>query len=494
MRSARLLPSVARWLAVAGLLLLLIQMFLVLRRDPCVGVADNLDYWRVARPAGIDVEPQPKQGYYVVCSYPLSQTDLGSLFSSPALVAWLGRHVGWGLAVPAGQADLRQIGSLYGAASAALLAVALALGLRPACALVLAWVVTDPGFLLFFNSLYADPALILGLLSAACLLPLAGFGEPRRQSVSRSVVLTGLLLAAALAGFSKMQYSPFPALLLAACAIAIALRREWPSLAEAVFLAALALVAVAGPSHFFWGSAPRFLEANNYNAVYGGIARVASDPAAALAALGIPAEYRDRPTKDYFAAKVGPDDPVLPFLLRLSRLRLAGLYLRDPGAIRRTAAAIADELWNIGTNPRGNYTHDESGRLRRVYESPLQFSLWRSRLLGWIPAAAAVWIFLTVILAILAYRAARGLWKADDTLWLFLFLWLCSQAAVAVLGEGFVNLQQHLLGARLAFDLLLVLAVERSAVALWTRAHEAMERRPSIAMAATSRVGSAGLV
>jgi hypothetical protein len=446
----------------AVLLLLLAQMALVLAREPCVGVADNLDYWRVAKPAGIDVPPaQRRQGYYVVCSYPEIEPSLGSFFSSPALMAWLARPLGWGLPVPAGQFDLRQLGLLYGVLTAAVLTGALLLGVPPLAVLLLAWVIADPGFLLFFNSLYADPALLLGLLGVACFLPLAGFGAPRdRSSRASGWALAGMALCAALAGFSKMQYAPFPALLLGASAAALLLKRERPDRVRIAVLALLGLVAVAGPAHFFWGDAPRFLDANAYNAVYGGIARVSSDPAAALAALGIPEEHRLRPTKDYFAARVGPDDPVLPFLRRLSRVRLASLYLRDPAAARLTAARIAEELWQPETNPRGNYTRDESGRRRRVYRTPLQFSLWRSRCLGWLPAWI-VWPFLAGVLGALVYRGSRGLWNAEDTLWLFLVLWVTSQAAVAVLGDGFVSLQQHLLGARLGLDLLLVLVLTR---------------------------------
>ena len=40
---------------------------------------------------------------------------------------------------------------------------------------------------------------------------------------------------------------------------------------------------------------------------------------------------------------------------------------------------------------------------------------------------------------------------------LFLLLWVVSQSIVAVLGEGLVNLHQHLLGARLGFDFLMIL-------------------------------------
>src|SRR4030095_5237923 len=102
-----------------------------------------------------------------------------------------------------------------------------------------------------------------------------------------------------------------------------------------------------------WGSGPRFLAANNYNAVYGGIARVASDRDGALAFLGIPAEDRSRPAEDYFAARVRRKPPVVPSLQRLSRLRLAWIYLRDPGALVRTADVIERIFREVRAHPRG---------------------------------------------------------------------------------------------------------------------------------------------
>jgi hypothetical protein len=451
------LAFAVRCALLAGVLLVGVTAALTLVREPCVGVADNLDYWRVARPAGIDVPRQRKPGFFVVCSYATTGSDLGSLISSPAVVARLARSLGWGLQVPAGRFDLRQLGLLYGAVAAAVLAAALLLGLPALEALLFAWVLADPGFLLFFNSLYADPAMLIGLLATACFLPLAG----RARGAWPPVLL---LAAATLTGFSKMQYSFFPALLLVAMAAALAFRRERPGRRGLAFLAALALIAAA-PALFLWGPAPRFLNANAYDAIFGGIAKVASDPQAALAALGVPAEYRDRPTKSYFAAKVDRDDPVLPVLRQLSRLRLAALYVRDPEAMARAATKVARELWTVDTNPRGNYVHEESGTQPRGYETPWQFSLWRARALGWLPPEA-VWVLLAAVLAALAARGARRRWNAEDTLCLFFVLWVMGQAVVAVLGDGFVSLQQHLVGARFGLDLLLVVVVARTLAAL----------------------------
>jgi hypothetical protein len=475
-RLATLAPY-ARYALLALLLLVAVQAARLLARDPCVGVADNRDYWRVARPAGIAVEAQPRhrQGRFVICTYPKAEPRLGSLFSSAALVAWTARPLRFGLAVPAGEFDLRQAGLLYGALAAALLAAALALGLSAIRALLFAWVLADPGFLLFFNSLYADPALLLGLLGVVCLLPL-----PAATHRARRAIPALLILCALLAGASKMQYSVLPGLLLAACLAGLLLERRRPDRVGLAFLGLLAVAAVAAPANFFWGSGPRFLDANAYDAVYSGIARVASDPDAALAELGIPAEYRSRPAKSFFAERIGHDDPVLPSLRNLSRLRLAALYLRDPEARTETAGRIARLLEKQETNPRGSYTREESGGESRGYETSWQFAAWRARLFGGMPDYA-LGLFLAAVLGALIYRGARRRWNGEDTLALFLVLWVIGQSAIGVLGDGLATLEQHLLGARLGFDLLLVLVAVRSIGACFrTQAPDPQARAKSL--------------
>ncbi|HKV11943.1 MAG TPA: hypothetical protein VJ725_27610 [Thermoanaerobaculia bacterium] len=451
-----------RWIAFAGLLLLLARGGLLLSREPCLGVADNRDYWRVARPAGIDARPPVRKGVFVVCTYVAGESRLATSFSSPALLAVVSRRFDWGFDVPRDRFDLRQLGLLYWVAAAALLAGCVIARLPVLLALFFAWVVIDPGFLLFFNSLYADPALILGILATVCLLPVSRLGEPRDAGRSPPrTVLALLLLAAALAGFSKMQYAPFPLVMLACWGLALGIRRQRPAAFEAMFLGLLALLAVLAPMHFLKGAAPRFLEVNNYNAVYGGIAKVASHPSRTLARLGIPEEYRSLPAKDFFALDVEQrDDPVLSHLGNLSRVRLAWQYLRDPRALAGAAERIELELWKSRTHPRGTRVREESRRRDSVFRTPEQFSRFRGYLLAVLPPRA-LWLFLVVMIAALGARAWRGTWSSLDTASLFLLAWLVAQCAVTVLGDGFVSLHQHLLGARLAFDLLLVLLASR---------------------------------
>jgi hypothetical protein len=125
-------------------------------------------------------------------------------------------------------------------------------------------------------------------------------------------------------------------------------------------------------------------------------------------------------------------------------------------------------LSKVRTHPRGTFTRVEGGRRSRVYQSPEQFSLWRGRLLQWVPLWSL--LFLGGVAASLVLRAIRGPWTAGETVFLFLLLWSTSQFAVAILGEGFVNLHQHLLGARLGLDLLLVLVLCRLLLLVTRRA------------------------
>jgi hypothetical protein len=217
----------------------------------------------------------------------------------------------------------------------------------------------------------------------------------------------------------------------------------------------LVLVAVAVPWHFFRGPAPRFLEVNNYHAVYAGLLQVTGEPDRALRSLGIPIEHRDLPRRDVWSADLPAGHPVPEHLRDLSRWRLLALYLADPEAIEATADRIGRSLSTVETHRRGSFPRDVGRRKGAQYTVPWQFSRLRGLVFGSWPAA--VWLLLGLAAVWLVISALRGRWGGREACGLFLALFAASQVAVVILGDGFVALEQHLLAARFALDLLLLL-------------------------------------
>jgi hypothetical protein len=279
-------------------------------------------------------------------------------------------------------------------------------------------------------------------------------GTARRVAAGLALVALALL-----GGGSKMQYMLLPAAVLVALGTVIRWRSQGieraPSAVSVALAGALLLTAVALPAHFYLGPALRFLQVNNFHVVYAGILQVSGEPDRVLSSLGIPDAYRNLPRKDVWSGRIPVDHPVHAHLEDLSRWRLLGLFLREPRAVKAAAIKIQRELAAPVSHTRGNFSRD-AGRPRQAqYAVPWQFSRLRGWLLGsWPPA---VWLVPLLAAAWLLVSAWCRSWDGRRAAALSLLLFAASQFVVVVLGDGFVALRQHLLGARLALDLLLVL-------------------------------------
>jgi len=428
------------------LLLLLAFAARTLLASPCRGVADIQDFWRVARPAGIEhAAPLEAPGYYVRCRFVTGRAHLLTAPSSSALLAWFARHLGWAFGAAPGTMDLRQVGALYLFLLAGVVTAGLRAGLSWPLAAALVWVLVDPGYLLFFNSFYADATMILALAAAVVWIERS---RPLAAAAAPAIALLG--------GGSKMQYALFPFVLLAALLPdRLARRRTIARRSLAVGLA-LAFCGALTTWSFFAGPGPRFPAANNYHAVYGGLMRVASDPERVLRALDVPQRWWDLPRSDVWSSGVGLDHPVHESLARLSRLRLLWLYAADPPAVARVGGQVLAELAKVRSHPRGELERraEDRGPVARRVTVAWQFSRLSRRTLGLWPPLLLLLPLVGLGWALVEVR--RSGWRARPTAIVFLALWSATQIAIAVLGEGLINLQQHLLGARLGLDLLLV--------------------------------------
>lgn len=467
--------------AIGGLaiLLLLLHAGSTLLATPCLGVADILDFWRVMLPAGIEhVSPLEHPGYYVRCEFRTFESALSTAPSSSALLAWAAKHLRWGLPGAEGGMDLRQVGLLHLLLVITIVATALARGASTVFVAGLLWVLVDPGYLLFLNSFYADAAMLVAVLGAVLWFERMVQGLAHAPSMGIAAPVAAILVLALLGGGSKMQFATLPIVLALSM---FGLRGAFaPDAARRTIAVALLLTLVGCLTLwiFFLGAGPRFPEHNNYHAVFGGLLRVSSHPAKVLAELGVPAQHYDLPRTDIWTAEVGLDHPVHQSLRGLSRLTLLRQYLVDPAAMGATLTEISRTLALVPSHPRGTRVREpgDRGPVKRTQEVPWQFSKVSRAALGYwpplvwlIPLAAAAWLGARILVG---ERSVAGAGV------LFLLLWITSQCAIAVLGEGFVNLHQHLVGARFGFDLLMVLLVAdlvRAALALRVRKRKATE-------------------
>ncbi len=414
----------------------------ILLQRPVVGVAENGDFWRVMKPAGI----VPLEAYATVDHKYVSEDYLEVAippccagFSSAAVVAAAARFL-----VPGPTLDIRQMGTAWLLLFAAAFGLALLVGLSPLLCALLAWAALDVSYALYFNSFFADPAALLGVLGIT--LALLAWERPWRPALHR----IALLAAAAAAGLSKNLYMATP-LLLAGVLIAWP-RRPWRAhlRTEAPLLVALAALGAFAIWHFTAGRGYRFPEINNHHMVFRGLATVADDPAALLAELGV--DYRHaRFTGRTFFELDAEDRRVTTSALRdVSRLRVAAGYLRQPARLRRAIGPALEPLREVGT-PDPNF-YDRS-RPPAFYRGWWQFARLRGELT---PLATLLLVAGVVAVAAAAWRRA---WRGVDAAFAFLLLNAAFIVAASILGDGFFGLRRHTIAARFSLDLALAIVL-----------------------------------
>jgi len=239
------------------LLLLFAFAFRTLLRTPCLGVADIYDFWRVMRPAGIEhVKPLVKKGRFVVCTFKTGRAHLASGASSATLMAWSAKHLGWGLRPEPGFMDLRQMGRICSLMVLCLVITSIAARASPLLLSLMLYVLVDPGYLLFFNSFYADAAFFIALFGITLWFERYGELSPAFWALDDlrwGGVVAGLAGLVILGGASKMQYVLFPAFVTMCLMAPLVINwRKSPIRAMSVTLG-LALLSVATPLLFFSG-------------------------------------------------------------------------------------------------------------------------------------------------------------------------------------------------------------------------------------------------
>ena len=443
---------------------------------PIVGLADNGDFSKVMRPAGLAyLEPEPARYFRWASSkfaFAAPRPDPDGYRTSETVLARSATAAS-GL-VGASLFDIRALGALH----AALLLLGLALGiaatrdLAPAArwtaAILLVLVFTDVAYAAPLNSLYGQAASLVFFLVTAGITALA----IRRGDLS-GAWLAAYFVAAALFVCSKPQEA-LQAPLLAALGAALAgggTRRRATAIVLAVLLLGVAIV--------YFRATPRELRrVALYHAVFTELLPNSADPGNDLRRLSLPESLARHAGTTAYDERAPLGDPAFRDELdRLGYPALARIYLSQPD---RAFSVLRRAAWK-GARMRPPFFGDlakDAGQPERAQSR--RFALWSDLKFRLRPWNLEIW---TVLLAGGAAAALASLRRASPRgrLARIGLLALCAMAslelAVCAFADAHIELVRHLYVFHAMIDLLFVAAV------VWT-VHTVAARLPFVSRAA----------
>jgi hypothetical protein len=438
---------------------------------PVVGLADNGDFVKVMRPAGLAyVEPAPERYFRwapAKFAFAPRESDPDGYRTSEILLARIA--VGTARGAGAGLFDIRTLGTLH----AGLLLLGLGLGLAAAAGLVpaarwtaaalLVFVFTDVAYAAPLNSLYGQAA---SLVFLALTLGIAALAI-RRGALS-GAWLPAYFLAAALFVCSKPQEALQAPIL---AALGVALAEKGRTRAAALGFAALLL---AGAFFYFRATPPELRRVALYHAVFTELLPNSRDPAADLRRLGLPAEDARYSGTTAYDERSPLSDPAFrgPFDGRVAYGALARLYLSEPG---RAFAVLRRAAWK-GARMRPPFFGDlskQAGRPERAQTR--RFALWSDLKFAARPATLAIWMALLLgnaVAALATWRRASPRGRLARAGVLALVAMAALELAVCAFADAHIELVRHLYTFHAMIDLLFI------AAAVWTVQTFARRRQP----------------
>lgn len=411
-------------------------------RRPMLGIADNGDFWRITQSVGLasDVPDRMFRHNFVRRTFVYVEPRWEKLVSSAALVAGAARILSRVIKPGDPVFDLRALGLVYWA----LLAAGVLCAVRGKVPLLLVtlwvWILVDPNYLLMLNSFYSEPLLFLSVACIGALLARGAWAD-RRGFIALCVV-------SLLGANTKAPYVLLPLTVL----VAILCVHGFTRRARLVLLAAVACIPPALLFLLPTEALRDLARVNRFNTVFFGVTRASSQPPQTLDRFGVPPVYHDLAGKHFFAVdRSTHTDDLDESLARIGLWRILGFYGTQPGALGYAVGQVGTAMTVSRLRYAGHFERT-TGAERAEYRVPWQFSsprdvLLRGRpwLIGVALLASAVWI---------VGRLLRG--GRNEMLTAEVFLWLTavSQGPVVVLGDGFFELNRHLILGRFALDLL----------------------------------------
>ena len=348
---SRFLEPLEAALVIVAAGILAYQLFV----PPCVGLADDGDFWKVMTPAGVQYrtsEPKPHAYWYLTLRYRVAPPLPSGYYSSEtpivAAVRFTEERVRRDTLF-----DIRTLGLLHSAiflAGFALLLAGtrpLAFGARLAFGAALLFFFTDVGYVATLNSMYSATASLLFLLVAAgAAASLAGGIGGRGPWIAYGVGALGFVT-------SKPQESA-QAAVLGALAVFLAWKRRTIPLRGPMVLAAV----LCFGAFVYYEKTPIYLKSEAlYNDLFLQLLFQSETPKADLRELGLPEEWIA-----YYGTYAYAPNSALPhpgfraeLLKRFGYRRIARFYARHPARAVRMLALAARSAFSLRPPYLGNF-------------------------------------------------------------------------------------------------------------------------------------------
>ena len=445
----------------AGLLVIALILVYQLFIPPLIGMADNGDFLRVLGRNGLShnaTEHKDKFFDFFNSKYRIIEPreDWGAPYKTST--ALLMQPARW-LSIKSGHTqifDIRILAALYtllllfGSWLILTSARSLKIGLRLVISGLLIIILTDAGYVAYFNSFYSE-ATVLGFLviGIGCSLILIARRSPH------VLWLAGYFLAVTLAVTSKPQYVPL-APLFGLFGVFLARYVRYPYRYSVSSLMVVILLCVA--AWYYRQTPPVFSVGGPYVQIFMDMLPHSSTPRQDLEALGLNPKYEIYSGTNPYAGPLN-DDPEFraEFLARISVRTVPLFYLAHPRRFYELCARCAKHMfWNrvyLG------YYEASSGKPPGS-KPPAVWSSVRERVFPKSLFFLLVFLFTGVAAVVLFIRSSSATRRGLYVLYLLLVFIAATQFLTAILpGGGEPDLEKHLFMFNLAFDFSLVLIV-----------------------------------
>jgi hypothetical protein len=438
---------------VAAVFLAAIILFYILIIEPVIGVADNGDFYRMMKPAGLEYlseEPYGKYFHYVNREYKMVESKISdyAYFSTGIILVKAARTVNTLLGQKKELFDIRFLSLLY----ICIFLISVYLLIKHGkkgnhlsdvlMTVLLIFVFTDIGYTAYFNSFYGEAVVFVFLLLAlGAALSLTMQNKPKILSLA-VFFISALFLSGA-----KAQYAPVGLLFALFSIRLIHLRKDllWRR-TNLVF--ALLLVAVSITTYI---SIPGEIKAcNRYQTVFYGILKDSPHPEADLEELGLSPNLAFLAGTDYFMGQYPQNfnikDPTFMNELRekINPVKVALFYLKHPGRYLKKLETTATNSFTL-IHGYGNFEYQDSLKHGRYATS---FNWWSSFKIKYLPHSL---LFIALIYALylsvlfIKHRLASDV-RAKICLEFFMLLAVIGavQFLIPILGDGEADLARHL--------------------------------------------------